>query len=84
MRALLIGGLAASVIAAMVFHMPAKAEDARMVPPPATDATPADGPQTVVLSGGCFWGVQGRIRACEGCAARGGRLCGRSPGYGAI
>ena len=35
------------------------AEDAVIIPPPAMDASPSDGVQTVVLSGGCFWGVQG-------------------------
>jgi len=35
------------------------AEDAVIIPPPAMDAPPSDGVQTVVLSGGCFWGVQG-------------------------
>jgi len=35
------------------------AEDAVVIPPPAVDAQPSDGLQTAVLSGGCFWGVQG-------------------------
>jgi len=35
------------------------AEDAVVIPPPAVDATPSGGLQTAVLSGGCFWGVQG-------------------------
>src|SRR6202008_4560407 len=35
------------------------AEDAVVIPPPAADVPAAEGIQTVVLSGGCFWGVQG-------------------------
>src|ERR1700751_3339251 len=36
------------------------AEDAVVIPPPAVDApAAADGLQTAVLAGGCFWGVQG-------------------------
>ena len=35
------------------------AEDAVVIPPPAVDAPAADGLQTAVLAGGCFWGVQG-------------------------
>lgn len=36
------------------------AEPAVAIPPPTLDATApaAAGPQTVVLAGGCFWGVQ--------------------------
>ncbi|MBV8576185.1 MAG: peptide-methionine (S)-S-oxide reductase MsrA [Acetobacteraceae bacterium] len=34
-------------------------EDAVAIPPPAVDAPAADGLQTAVLAGGCFWGVQG-------------------------
>ena len=43
--------------------MPSRAaEDAVKIPPPAADAQAADGIQTAVLSGGCFWGVQGVFR----------------------
>ncbi len=42
------------------------AEDAVVIPAPATDATPSDGIQTVVLSGGCFWGVQGVFQHTAG------------------
>ena len=44
------------------------AEPAVTIPPPAQDlATPADGgTQTVVLAGGCFWGVQGVFEYTKG------------------
>lgn len=44
------------------------AEPAVTIPPPAQDlATAADGgPQTVVLAGGCFWGVQGVFEHTKG------------------
>jgi peptide-methionine (S)-S-oxide reductase len=42
------------------------AEDAVVIPAPAMDAKPADGIQTVVLSGGCFWGVQGVFQHTAG------------------
>jgi peptide-methionine (S)-S-oxide reductase len=35
------------------------AEEAVIIPSPATDAQAADGIQTAVIAGGCFWGVQG-------------------------
>jgi peptide-methionine (S)-S-oxide reductase len=35
------------------------AEDAVVIPPPTADVPASDGIQTVVLAGGCFWGVQG-------------------------
>ena len=56
LRAAAIGALAFLAFAAA----PARAaEDAVVIPPPAVDAQPSDGLQTAVLSGGCFWGVQG-------------------------
>ncbi|HVX74841.1 MAG TPA: peptide-methionine (S)-S-oxide reductase MsrA [Bradyrhizobium sp.] len=42
------------------------AEDAVIIPPPAMDMPPSDGIQTVVLSGGCFWGVQGVFQHTAG------------------
>jgi peptide-methionine (S)-S-oxide reductase len=42
------------------------AEDAVVIPAPAADAAPSDGIQTVVLSGGCFWGVQGVFQHTAG------------------
>jgi peptide-methionine (S)-S-oxide reductase len=43
------------------------AEDAVVIPPPATDITPAgDGLKTLVLAGGCFWGVQGVYQHTRG------------------
>jgi peptide-methionine (S)-S-oxide reductase len=47
---------------------PAGAEEARMVPPPALDETPAAGaaPEVAVLAGGCFWGVQGVFQHVKG------------------
>jgi peptide-methionine (S)-S-oxide reductase len=42
------------------------AEDAVVIPPPAMDAQPSSGVQTTVLSGGCFWGVQGVFQHTAG------------------
>jgi len=41
-------------------------EDAVVIPAPAMDAPASDGTQTVVLSGGCFWGVQGVFQHTAG------------------
>jgi peptide-methionine (S)-S-oxide reductase len=36
------------------------AEEARVIPAPAVAEQPGqEGPETAVLAGGCFWGVQG-------------------------
>jgi len=51
-----IGALA---IAAFAIAPSRAAEEAVIVPPPATDVQAADGIQTAVIAGGCFWGVQG-------------------------
>src|SRR3954451_19843792 len=50
------GAVAIAAFAAAPSHA---AEDAVIIPPPATDAASTDGVQTAVLAGGCFWGVQG-------------------------
>ncbi|MDP1883443.1 MAG: peptide-methionine (S)-S-oxide reductase MsrA [Bradyrhizobium sp.] len=42
------------------------AEDAVIIPAPATDLRAADGVQTAVLAGGCFWGVQGVFQHTAG------------------
>ncbi len=42
------------------------AEDAVVIPPPAADVPASDVIQTVVLSGGCFWGVQGVFQHTAG------------------
>jgi len=42
------------------------AEDAVIIPPPAVDVQNANGVQTVVLAGGCFWGVQGVFQHTAG------------------
>jgi peptide-methionine (S)-S-oxide reductase len=42
-------------------------EPAVTIPPPAQDlAAPAGGTQTIVLAGGCFWGVQGVFEHTKG------------------
>jgi peptide-methionine (S)-S-oxide reductase len=42
------------------------AEPATVIPAPTVDAAPADGTQTVVLAGGCFWGVQAVFQHTKG------------------
>ena len=51
-----IGALA---IAAFAIAPSRASEEAVVIPPPATDVQAADGIQTAVIAGGCFWGVQG-------------------------
>ena len=61
------GGTAALLLATTILRAPARgAEDMHVVPPPAMDAPAAAGPQTAVLSGGCFWGVQGVFEHVRG------------------
>jgi peptide-methionine (S)-S-oxide reductase len=48
----------------------AAAEEGRLVPAAAADPTPASGPaQTLVVSGGCFWGVQAVFQHVKGVEA---------------
>ena len=65
-RNLLFAGSAALVIGGVVLRGPARAEDVRLAPPPAVDAPIASETQTAVLSGGCFWGVQGVFEHVKG------------------
>ena len=58
--------IGALVIAAFIAMPSRAAEDAVKIPPPAADAQGSDGIQTAVLSGGCFWGVQGVFQHTAG------------------
>src|SRR4051812_34090738 len=58
-----IGALA---LAAFVIAPSRAAEEAVIIPAPTVDATAADGIQTAVLAGGCFWGVQGVFQHTAG------------------
>jgi len=61
-----------AVVAALVVvgsrWMCARASDAVPLPPPSVDARPAarHGSQTVVLAGGCFWGIEAVFRHVKG------------------
>jgi peptide-methionine (S)-S-oxide reductase len=61
-----IGALA---ITAFVAAPSRAAEDAVAIPASAADVPPSDGLQTVVVAGGCFWGVQGVFQHTSGVAS---------------
>lgn len=62
----LTAGLLLAVVARIAVTR-AQAETATMVPPPGIDNPLAAGPvQTAVISGGCFWGVQGVFEHVKG------------------
>jgi peptide-methionine (S)-S-oxide reductase len=66
-KAAMIGALAG---AALFAYGPVRAtEDAVVIPPPAMDEPPADGLETAVVAGGCFWGVQGVFQHTAGIAS---------------
>lgn len=58
-----IGALA---ISALSIAPSRAAEDAVVIPAPAADVQAADGIQTAVIAGGCFWGVQGVFQHTAG------------------
>jgi len=58
-----IGALAMTAFAIVPLRA---AEEAVVIPAPAIDAKAGDGIQTAVLSGGCFWGVQGVFQHIAG------------------
>ena len=67
-RALLGVALGAGLFAAGHVMLARAAEPAVTIPPPALDPAPpaGSGPQTIVLAGGCFWGVQGVFEHTKG------------------
>ena len=65
-RARLLTCLATAAAALLWFHPGATAATPPF-PDPAVDVTsPAAGPQTAVLAGGCFWGVEGVFERLKG------------------
>ena len=60
--------LGLSAIAILLWKFPAFSQEAAQVlPPPSLDEpATATGPETAVLSGGCFWGVQGVFQHVKG------------------
>ncbi len=67
MRGMLLGGAAALEAGAALLIIPARAANPRPVPAPTADLAASGGaPQSVVLSGGCFWGVQGVFEHVKG------------------
>jgi peptide-methionine (S)-S-oxide reductase len=58
-----IGALAITAFAAAPLRA---AEDAVVIPAPAVDTASSEGIQTVVIAGGCFWGVQGVFQHTAG------------------
>jgi peptide-methionine (S)-S-oxide reductase len=65
-------GLAATILFVLaLFSLSSRipslaAESAKVIPAPAAETLPGDGLQTVVLAGGCFWGVQAVFQHVEG------------------
>lgn len=58
-----VGALALSALAIAPSRA---AEQAVIIPAPAVDIAATDGVQTIVLAGGCFWGVQGVFQHTAG------------------
>jgi peptide-methionine (S)-S-oxide reductase len=58
--------LGALAITAFALAPSRAAEDAVVIPAPAADVAASDGTQTVVVAGGCFWGVQGVFQHTAG------------------
>jgi peptide-methionine (S)-S-oxide reductase len=65
-RSNLLRAFAPVLLAAAMWQAPAFAETAITIPAPAVDAPASDGMQTVVLAGGCFWGVQAVYQHTQG------------------
>ena len=62
------GGALALAVGALHLGTSSAAEPAVKIPPPAADETTAsaNGMQTAVFAGGCFWGVQGVFQRVQG------------------
>jgi peptide-methionine (S)-S-oxide reductase len=62
----LFGGAGAALAGLLMLQAPARADGSLVVPAPAVDLASAEAPQTAVVSGGCFWGVQGVFEHVKG------------------
>jgi peptide-methionine (S)-S-oxide reductase len=65
-RAILLSAAALLVGLGFAGEKLARAQEVRAVPAPLVDAPTSGGLQSVVLSGGCFWGVQGVFEHVKG------------------
>lgn len=67
-RAKLLGSAAAAVlVAGVALHVTSSmAGEGRKIPAPVADEQAGPGNETVVLAGGCFWGVQGVFQHVNG------------------
>ena len=69
-RSITIALAAAGLLAAAGFgifqHASFAAEAAVVIPPPVVDEKSAEGMETAVFAGGCFWGVQGVFQHVKG------------------
>ena len=70
-RLTLMAGAASALMLGLVLTQSAQGQEAplvapRKLPAPAADAPTTGGVQTAVLSGGCFWGVQGVFEHVKG------------------
>jgi peptide-methionine (S)-S-oxide reductase len=63
---LCVAAAGALAMAAFVVAPSLAAEEAVVIPAPATDASGSEGIQTAVIAGGCFWGVQGVFQHTSG------------------
>jgi peptide-methionine (S)-S-oxide reductase len=55
-----------AALAGVAFILPSSAETSRVIAAPIADETAAATSRTIVLAGGCFWGVQGVFQHIEG------------------
>ena len=62
----LAAAIGALTVAAFALSPSRAAEDAVVIPAPRADLPASDDVQTVVLAGGCFWGVQGVFQHTRG------------------
>lgn len=60
------GAFSAAVAGGWLLSDAAAQEKTRPIPAPALDEPVAKGPETIILAGGCFWGVQGVFEHVKG------------------
>lgn len=61
--------IAAVLVAASLPFLPARAERAVPIPPPARDVPATPSAQTAILAGGCFWGMEAVFERVKGVRA---------------
>lgn len=62
----LVGAMVGLLVFTIEGRAPSAAETSKLLPAPYADVPAKGGPQSIILAGGCFWGIQGVFQHIDG------------------